>query len=368
MRPSVYLLLLAFCLLAVQKGVLNFVDVKSPYDVNGTFMLYIWQPTCVECKIMEEEVFSNPPPILSNLRLYALDISAHPISTVEVYIEQVVYVDHGAVRYIAVRGERTFLIPGTPTVLIGVAEGGRIKLLGFWTGYDRGMRKSFEEFVSTALGRGPPPVESSVSYGLGVFAAAVALGVLSAFSPCVLPVLTLAGVSHFARRNLVKVLAGFVFSIALFGAAVAALGLVAVFAKRAVAAAGGVFLAALGLFLISERLNVKYAAWISPLQSRAFKALGGAGDFLLGMSLGAVWLPCILPYAGFATVLALSSLMGNYLFIFLAFLCYGLGMAAAVYLITRGFVKFGKSGGRSLERAIGVVALAFGIYLIAAAL
>ena len=352
----------------VEKGLLTFQLVDSTAELEGEFLLYIYQPLCVECEMIEQQVFSDKEVVslLSSYRLYALDLSKSALAGVDVYLEgQVVYVDHGVVKYYAARGNRMFLIPGTPTIIIGVAESRRIKLLGFWTGADMpqgvGLKQAFIQFLLEAEGGSATAEGARVEAWplLGAFA----LGVASAFSPCVLPVLSVVAVTHFARRSVGKVLAGMVVSYALLGVLVAALGGFAASARAAVVAVGGAFLIALGLVLLVERLNLRYAAAVSRLQTSAFKRFRTAGDFLLGFSLGAVWVPCILPYAGLATVVALSSLAGDYAQLFAALLLYGGGLAVAVYAVVRGALRYVKSG-KWIERGIGVLSIAVGAYLL----
>lgn len=369
MRTLFLALILAVLLTAasVVKGGVSFELISSVDEVNGTFLLYIYQPLCGECKVLEE-LFKDGEvaQALSQYRLYALDLSASPVAAVEVYVGgQVAYVDHGVVRYYAANGTKRLYIPGTPTVLIGVREGDRIRLLGFWTGADvpQGvdLKKTFLQFLRSGEEGG----ESSPIYVIP-WAAALALGVASVFSPCVLPVVALAASTHFSRRSLWRVLAGLVCSYAAFGAAVGALGLAAEGARRAVAVAGGAALGFLGLVLSVDRLNVKYASAMSRVQSSVFKRARSAGDFLLGASLGAVWMPCILPYAGLATVVALASLAGDFFALFTALLLYGVGLAAAVYAVVKVVGRYVKPG-RAVEKAVGALSIAVGIYLLWAA-
>jgi cytochrome c biogenesis protein CcdA/thioredoxin-related protein len=368
----ILILLLALAVAAsaayVEKGCLKFQLINSTAGLEGRFLLYIYQPLCEECKKIEQQVFGDCEVayLLSGYRLYVLDLSRSPLAGIDVYLEgQLVYVDHGVARYYAARGNRTFLIPGTPTVILGVAEGGRIKLLGFWTGTDMpqgvGLKQAFIQFLKEAEGSSTTAEESRIEAWPLLWA--FALGVASAFSPCVLPVLSIAAVTHFARRSVGKVLAGMVASYALLGVLVAALGGFAASARAAVTAVGGALLIALGLVLLVERLNLRYAAAVSRLQTSAFKRFRAAGDFLLGFSLGAVWVPCILPYAGLATVIALSSLAGDYALLFAALLFYGGGLAAAVYAVVKGALKYIKPG-KWVERGVGLLLITIGAYLL----
>jgi len=50
MRQAPRVLALAALTLALHKGLLVFQEVESPYEVNGTLLLYIYQSGCEECK------------------------------------------------------------------------------------------------------------------------------------------------------------------------------------------------------------------------------------------------------------------------------------------------------------------------------
>jgi cytochrome c biogenesis protein CcdA len=104
------------------------------------------------------------------------------------------------------------------------------------------------------------------------------------------------------------------------------------------------------------------AAAVSRLQTSTFKRFRAAGDFLLGFSLGAVWVPCILPYAGLAMVIALSSLAGDYALLFVALLFYGGGLAA-VYAVVKGALKYIKPG-KWVERGVGLLLIIISAYLL----
>jgi cytochrome c biogenesis protein CcdA len=184
----------------------------------------------------------------------------------------------------------------------------------------------------TAMGGGPQ--------ALAQIALSFAAGAASVFSPCVLPVLTIAATTYLARRRLAAVLAGMVASYAAIATAVsAAAAWAGEAASTALYAVGGVLLVAMGAVLVVERLNRSYAVWASRLQTSAYRAsrrgVGRIGDFMLGASLGAVWAPCIAPFFGAVVVanLAASALTGDYLLLFASTLTYAAGLALVVYLL-----------------------------------
>jgi len=81
MRQILFVLALAALALALQKDLLVFQEVESPYKVNGTFLLYMYQPVCEECKMLEA-LFSDKEVValMSKYSLYALDLSRAHIS------------------------------------------------------------------------------------------------------------------------------------------------------------------------------------------------------------------------------------------------------------------------------------------------
>jgi cytochrome c biogenesis protein CcdA len=204
---------------------------------------------------------------------------------------------------------------------------------------------------------------------------AFAVGTASVFSPCVLPVLTVGAVAMAARRSLWKVLAGMVLAFSAFGVLVSALGQAASGFKAALEGAGGAVLIALGLLLAVPSLERRFVTAMSGLQTKASKAARGAGDFALGLSLGAVWTPCIAPFMGLAAVSALVS--GNFLDGFAIMLAYALGLAVALYVILKAVSRWGKKAavksmklskwGNRLELIVGVVSIALGALLLAQA-
>jgi len=204
------------------------------------------------------------------------------------------------------------------------------------------------------------------------------------FSPCVLPVLTIAATTYLARRRLAAVLAGMVASYAAIATAVsAAAAWAGEAASTALYAVGGVLLVAMGAVLVVERLNRSYAVWASRLQTSAYRAsrrgVGRIGDFMLGASLGAVWAPCIAPFFGAVVVanLAASALTGDYLLLFASTLTYAGGLALVVYLlitaVRRGAGRAARtikwsSLGRRIEYAVGILSIVLGILLVGEAL
>lgn len=137
-------------------------------------------------------------------------------------------------------------------------------------------------------------------------------GNLSILSPCVLPLLPLIlGASVSEHRGGPAALAGGVaisfVAIGLFVATIGfAIGLDGDFFRMI----AGVLLVTFGLVLLVPRLQTSLAVATGPVSGWAESRFGGAptgglrGQFGLGLLLGAVWVPCVGPTLGAASLMA----------------------------------------------------------------
>ena len=137
-------------------------------------------------------------------------------------------------------------------------------------------------------------------------------GVLSIFSPCVLPVLPLVvGPATTAHRLGLPALAlGLVASFVGIGLFVATIGFSIGLDGDVFRDASAVLLAVMGVVLLSGPLQRRLAFATSGVGNAGNRlmsqiTIGGAGgQLLLGLLLGAVWSPCVGPTLGAASVLA----------------------------------------------------------------
>jgi len=148
--------------------------------------------------------------------------------------------------------------------------------------------------------------------GIGSVAAAFVAGVLTAFSPCVLPILPIVLGAAAAERKYgpVALAAGLAVSFVVIGLFVATIGysagLTAEFFRQIAAA----LMIALGAVLLLPNLQPRLALASGPIANwtdlRFGTQQGGgyAGQFALGLILGAVWSPCVGPTLGAASLLA----------------------------------------------------------------
>jgi cytochrome c biogenesis protein CcdA len=146
----------------------------------------------------------------------------------------------------------------------------------------------------------------------GTVVFALAAGALSSLSPCVLPILPIVLGSAVARHRWgpAALAAGAALSFTAIGLFVASIGFSLGFDGGLFRAIGAAILIALGLVMMIPRLEQRFAleagrfsTWINPITDR-FAVEGLRGQFLLGLTLGVVWSPCVGPTLGAASMLA----------------------------------------------------------------
>ncbi|MGH7042153.1 MAG: cytochrome c biogenesis CcdA family protein [Acetobacteraceae bacterium] len=137
-------------------------------------------------------------------------------------------------------------------------------------------------------------------------------GVLSIFSPCVLPLLpmVLGPAASADRMGAPALAAGLVASFVAVGLFVATVGFSLGLDAGVFQDAAAVLLAVFGAVMLSETLQRRFAYATAGLSSAGGKAMarfapsGAGGQFVIGLLLGAVWSPCVGPTLGAAAVLA----------------------------------------------------------------
>lgn len=151
-----------------------------------------------------------------------------------------------------------------------------------------------------------------MSLGIGGIAFGFLAGVLSVFSPCVLPVLPLvlgpATASH--RLGLPALALGLVTSFVAVGLFVATLGFSLGLDGDVFRDASAVLLAVMGTALLIPNLQRRFALATGGVSDAGehliarLSPFGVSGQFMLGLLLGAVWSPCVGPTLGAASLLA----------------------------------------------------------------
>ncbi|MCC6066664.1 MAG: cytochrome c biogenesis protein [Pyrobaculum sp.] len=399
MKTATALLLLAALAAALQIGQLQFTDVKSQQDLaaalgrDGRVLIFIHQPDCPGCQYLKTQVFTDGrvASALKGINLVSIDLANYLVRGVEAVADGQVYIYYGgSLREQKVSGRQNIPVIGTPTVIMGYVKDGVLRVTFVMIGaadpgtFLKFLDMAYGQQTSTPQQQTQQPAAREGAQAFAQIALSFAAGVVSVFSPCVLPVLTIAATTYLVRRSLPLVLAGMAASYAVIATAVSAVAAwVGEVVNVVLYAVGGVLLMAMGAVLVVERLNKAFVIWASRFQTSAYKAskrgVGRAGDFMLGASLGAVWTPCIAPFFGAVVVanLVASALTGNYLLLFAATLAYAAGLALVIYLlivaVRRGAGRAAKSMrwgslGRKIEYAVGAASIILGVLLIGEAL
>jgi len=172
---------------------------------------------------------------------------------------------------------------------------------------------------------------------------ALLAGVLSVLSPCVLPLLPIVlGTAASAHRfGPVALAIGLALSFTVIGLFVATIGFAAGLDTGVFRTISAILLIGVGLVLLVPKLQEQFALAAAPVSNWA----GGytdnitpgslAGQFGLGLLLGAVWSPCVGPTLGAASVLAAKG--EDLAQVALTMLMFGIG--AALPLMLLGFVS-----------------------------
>lgn len=198
-------------------------------------------------------------------------------------------------------------------------------------------------------------------------------GLLSILSPCVLPLVPIVfGTAASENRFGPLALAGGVtLSFVAIGVFVATIGFSLGIDGDAIRTAGAIMLVLAGLVLASPGLQARLALAGGPVAARAdarmqsLAARGWAGQFGVGLLLGAVWSPCAGPTLGAASALAAES--GTAAAAAVTMASFGLGAAlplALVGLASRAaWMRWRGSalaGGKTLKVVLGVLLVALG--------
>jgi cytochrome c biogenesis protein CcdA len=203
---------------------------------------------------------------------------------------------------------------------------------------------------------------------------ALLAGMLSALSPCVLPLLPIvlgtAASEH--RLGPVALAAGLCISFVAIGLFVATIGFAIGLDAGVFRFAAAAIMIAVGAVLLVPRLQEQFAVAAGPAANWASGHLdtidkgGLAGQLLVGMLLGAVWSPCVGPTLGAASVLAAQGTdLGQ---VALTMLMFGIGAALPLLLLgllsreamlrLRGRMLI---AGSAMKAALGLVLVLFGL-------
>ncbi|WP_019675803.1 cytochrome c biogenesis CcdA family protein [Arsukibacterium perlucidum] len=166
---------------------------------------------------------------------------------------------------------------------------------------------------------------------------ALLAGVLSLLSPCVLPMVPAVAASAIqsSRLGLLMLAAGISLSFALAGTILTFLLLNAGISPDVMRYFSAGLLLLMGIVLLVPALSDQMAFWLSRFTSRLpgqnISGNGVAMQFVIGASLGLIWLPCVGPTLG--TAIALASTGQSMPMAFIVMLTFGLGAALPLVFV-----------------------------------
>ena len=212
---------------------------------------------------------------------------------------------------------------------------------------------------------------------MGGVGLALIAGILTALSPCVLPLLpiVIGAATGEHRYGPAMLAAGLALSFVVIGLFVATLGFAAGLDQGLFRSVAAVLLIVAGGVLLMPRLQAQLAVAAGPIsgwaqaQAGGFSGRGPGGQFVVGLLLGAVWSPCVGPTLGAASVLAARA--ESLPLVALTMLAFGVGAALpllAVGMISREVLASWRSrllaagsGGKAL---MGALLIAVGLLVL----
>ena len=184
-----------------------------------------------------------------------------------------------------------------------------------------------------------------MDFGLGSFLFAFLAGVLSTLSPCVLPLIPIiiGAAANQHRFGPLALAGGLAASFALIGTGLASIGSSIGLAQDGFRLFAAVVMGIIGIVLISNRLQERFAVAMSGVSGAGNSLLskvtidGLLGQFLIGILLGLVWTPCVGPTLGAAITLASQGRdLGKIVFVMAIF-----GLGAGLPLALLGMLSRG---------------------------
>jgi len=209
-------------------------------------------------------------------------------------------------------------------------------------------------------------VEQNVSFIVAFFA-----GLLSFFSPCILPLIPAyvsfvtgvslkhPGANGAAVAHSLAFVTGFSAVFVIFGASATLLGQLLLAYQREVRLVGGIIVIIFGIYLTGA-VRMPFLSFEKKMTVRR-KPAGLIGSFLVGTAFAAGWTPCVGPIL--ASILLVASTAGSIGSGIALLSLYSLGLAVPFVLTSLAvdrFVRFFESF-RKYQRAVSVVS---GVFLI----
>jgi len=209
---------------------------------------------------------------------------------------------------------------------------------------------------------------------VGSLVLAFIAGVLSILSPCVLPILPVLLGAAASDRKLgpVALACGLSLSFVVIGLFVATVGYSIGLDADAFRYVAALLMVAIGVVLVLPRLQTRLAVASGPIANWTDQHLGNlhgsgvAGQFWVGVLLGAVWSPCVGPTLGAASILAAQG--RDLPQVGITMLVFGIGAALpllAFGLLSREAMARWRhqllSAGQGMKAALGLLLIAIGV-------
>ncbi|MDH7798605.1 MULTISPECIES: cytochrome c biogenesis CcdA family protein [unclassified Beijerinckia] len=199
-------------------------------------------------------------------------------------------------------------------------------------------------------------------------------GLLTLLSPCVLPLLpvVLGAAASQHRLGPLVLAAGLTLSFTLLGLFVALFGFALDIDADFFRNAAAILLVIIGLVLMVPAAQMRLATAAGPVSNWAETRFGGfstsglAGQFGVGLLLGAVWSPCVGPTLGAASILAARG--ENLGMVALTMIVFGIGAGLPLALLGFASRQSLLAWRDRLRGSGGVLKIVFGLVLIVAGL
>lgn len=200
-------------------------------------------------------------------------------------------------------------------------------------------------------------------------------GVVTVATPCVLPILPplLAGsVGH--RLRPILIVLGSTVTFTLMGGVFSIIGIAAGGLGTALRLFFTVLIIGFGAVWVDSDINDLYTKYSSLLLNRFYKPSAPGGDesllgaFILGLSLGIVWIPCVGPILG--AVLSIVAIEGNLLTGSLMLFSYSIGLGIPMLAIAYGGKKVGakldwtRQNSETIKKLAGWILIATGLAML----
>jgi cytochrome c-type biogenesis protein len=195
-------------------------------------------------------------------------------------------------------------------------------------------------------------------------------GTLTVINPCILPLLPIVVAAAFANGKLgaAALLLGLIAGFATLGVLVNATGALFGVSETALRNSVAVLLLVFAAILLIPALERRFSNMVAPvgaaganLAARASN-YGIAGQFLVGILLGAIWAPCSGPSVGAA--LSLAAEAGGYFTAAVRMTAFALGAALVLFLVAIGARSLASRSGGVMKVAPYAKKIAGGAFLL----